>query len=288
MRLPVAALLLAVVAQGFSPADRVQGSSPAAVAQGSCFLLYEIGVGQQRRSPSGSCASRISPQSTFKIPHALAALDAGVITEAETIPYDGHPVDFAAWGRPHTLLTAMRFSVVWVFQEIAKRLGVARERAYLERFNYGNQDASSGLTTFWLGGSLAISPDEQQDFVLRMYGGSTTAATGASRTIGAALAVKPSALEIVKRILIQPSGRVVNARGEQAFAAPWPQDAVVSAKTGSGRTREGGQVRWLVGHVRRGSRAWVFVSNVVGGADTPVDGAVRLAERGLIEERVLR
>ena len=38
-----------------------------------------------------------SSQSTFKIPHALAALDAKVIDETTLVKYDGHPVDFPAW-----------------------------------------------------------------------------------------------------------------------------------------------------------------------------------------------
>ena len=46
----------------------------------SCFILNEIGVGQLRRNPASSCSVRVTPQSTFKIPHALAALDAGVIS----------------------------------------------------------------------------------------------------------------------------------------------------------------------------------------------------------------
>jgi beta-lactamase class D len=242
--------------------------------RGACFLLYEIGVGEVRRRPAATCRTRVAPQSTFKIPHAVAALDAGVTTENETIAYDGHPVDFASWRHDHTLATAIRDSVVWFFQEIARRLGMERERQYLRRFQYGNQDPSSGLTTFWLGGSLAISPEEQQQFLLKLYGPTFPASS--------------AAVETVRRRLVQPPGRVVNALGEQPFAAPWPPDAIVSAKTGSGRTADGGQVRWLVGHVRRGSHAWVFVSNVVGGSDTPTTAAVELAARSLVETRVLR
>src|SRR5262249_6574898 len=117
------------------------------------------------------CDARLTPQSTFKSPHALAALDAGVVTENEVIKYDGHPVDFPAWGRDHTLVTALRFSVVWYFQEIARRLGPEREQKYLAQFEYGNRDASGGLTTFWLGSTLGISPDEQEQFLVKLFTG---------------------------------------------------------------------------------------------------------------------
>lgn len=243
--------------------------------RGNCFILYEVGVGEVVRNPSTTCASRVAPQSTFKIPHALAAVDSGVVQDASTLfKYDGHAVDFDAWKRDHTLATAMRYSVVWYFQEIAKRLGMDRERAYLGRFEYGNQDPSSGLTTFWLGGSLAISPEEQVQFLRKMYDDS--------------LPVSPRAREVVRAILVQPAGKVVNAQGEQAFAAPWPADVVVSAKTGAGSLSDGGTVRWVVGHVRRGSRAWLFVSNVVGDGNVPAAAAVDQAARELIAAKVLR
>ena len=49
---------------------------PAAVASTKrCFLLYEVGVGRRLRAPAEGCAVRVPPMSTFKIPHALAALE---------------------------------------------------------------------------------------------------------------------------------------------------------------------------------------------------------------------
>src|SRR5262249_40396066 len=157
--------------------------------------------GEVRRAPAEACRTRLSPQSTFKIPHALAALDAGVLTGPESsFAYDGSPQPFEAWGRDHTLASAMRFSVVWYFQRVAQRLGEARERAYLRKLSYGNGDSSSALTSFWLGGSLLISPEEEEQFVLRLFRND--------------LPVQPRAMQIVRDILVQPRGSVVNAQGE--------------------------------------------------------------------------
>ncbi len=153
-------------ASGQDATAQIAASTP----NGSCFLLHEVGVGEIRRQPSVSCRMRVSPQSTFKIPHALAALDAGVVTGPDSqFAYDGSPQPFDAWRRDHTLQSAMRFSVVWWFQRVAEKLGAGREREYLRRLGYGNADSSSGLTTFWLGGSLVISPDEQMQFLLRLF-----------------------------------------------------------------------------------------------------------------------
>ena len=105
-------LIAIVVAGNTAPGGWIgRASAPGCRAQiaastpnGSCFLLHEVGVGEVRREPSASCRMRVSPQSTFKIPHALAALDAGVVTGADSqFAYDGSPQPFDAWRRDHTL-----------------------------------------------------------------------------------------------------------------------------------------------------------------------------------------
>jgi beta-lactamase class D len=95
-------------------------------------------------------------------------------------------------------------------------------------------------------------------------------------------------MRTVRQLLVQPQGFVVNALGEHPFAAPWPSGTTVSAKTGSGTDRGGKAVRWLVGHVARGPRSWVFVSTVAGGSDTPALAAVTQAASALREDGVLR
>src|SRR5690348_9455551 len=47
-----------------------------------CFLLHELGVGEIVRAPAEGCSTRVTPASTFKIAHALAGLDAGVLKGA--------------------------------------------------------------------------------------------------------------------------------------------------------------------------------------------------------------
>ena len=235
----------------------------------SCFLLYERGVGEIRRSPAAICANRVTPVSTFKIPHALAALDSGVPSGADVVfRYDGAPAWAATWKRDHTLATAIRYSVVWYFQRLATMLGSGRERDYLARFGYGNQDISSGLTTFWLDESLQISPDEQLKFLVRLQED--------------ALPVSKDAMRVVREILVQPDGAVVNALGEHSFAAPWPAGTVVAAKTGRGQ-----DVAWLIGHVSRGERSWAFVTCVLGSSQADPLAAIDLAARSLRSAGVL-
>ena len=248
--------------------------APKPPAAGSCFLLLDTNTGDFTRSPDEVCTTPLPPASTFKIAHAIAALESGVIKDRdEVITYDGSPRDYEAWRRDHTLASAMRYSVVWYFQEIAKRLGMSGEDFYLRRLRYGNADPSSGLTTFWLGGSLRITPIEQMTFLRRLYYGE--------------LPVGERAMQIVREILVQPANVVVNATGEHPFDAPWPAGTVVSAKTGSTSFAPNRAVRWIVVHVRRDRRAWLFVSCVTGADDLDGNAAIDLAAKSLRSTHVL-
>jgi len=235
------ALFLAAMPTSSLPiAGPAPAQTTASATVKSCFLLFELGVGELRRDPSDACATRITPASTFKVPHALAALDAGVVGPNELLRYDGTGQGFESWRQDHTLASALRHSVVWYFQQVAQRLGRERETAYLRRLAYGNMDASGGLTTFWLGGSLQVAPEEQQAFWVKLY---------TNR-----LPIAKSTIDSVKAMLVQPDGVVVNAAGAHPFDGPWAAGTIVSAKTGSGTDQSGSAVRWLVGHVNRADR----------------------------------
>jgi beta-lactamase class D len=280
----ISAIALAVLLVAESAGGAPTRTSPAGAAllrddrpaadSSSCFLLYEVGVGMRRREPARACGWRLSPASTFKVPHAIAALDAGVVSGPdEVIRYDGTGSWPELSRHDHTPATTISYSVVWYFHRVASRLGMERERSYLTRLDFGNADPSSGRTTFWLGGSLAITPDEQLRCWRRLHADS--------------LPVPSTATQQVRDMLIEPNGAVVNALGEQPFALPRPAGTVVSAKTGATNDRRGRGIRWLVGHVRRGAREYLFASCVVGTTSLSGDAAIRLAESGLRAEGVL-
>jgi beta-lactamase class D len=253
---------------------RAPSAQAAAASVESCFLLYEIGVGEAARSPAQGCATRVTPASTFKVPHAMAALESGVVGGPDEIRHwDGQGQWPDAARRDHSLATAMRYSVVWYFQHIAERLGADRERHHLRTLAFGNMDPSSGLTTFWIGGSLLITPEEQLAFWRRLYED--------------ALPVSAKSVGQVRQMLVQPADVVVNAAGRHTFAAPWPPGTVVSAKTGSATDRSGRGVRWLNGHVTRGGRSFVFVTCVTGPPSLAANAAIDLAAKRLRDLKVL-
>lgn len=169
---------------------------------------------------------RLAPCSTFKIPNAVIGLETGAIpSPSHVISFDparhrspGFWLD--AWSRDHDLASAFRVSAVWYFKELAARVGPANMRAFLDRFDYGNRDASGWPEPFWVGGALRISPVEQVEFLDRLF----------RNTYG----LTPANVAAVEGFLRQPS--------------PGPRELYF--KTGACTDREAGLTGWVVGFVR--------------------------------------
>ncbi|MCD8553655.1 penicillin-binding transpeptidase domain-containing protein [Seleniivibrio sp.] len=115
-------------------------------------------------SDIAKAATETLPASTFKVPHALAALDSGIIKPDEVFKWDGKNRGRDELDRDMTLNEAIKVSAVWVFEEVGKRLGQDVLNVYVSAFNYGNKDIS-GDYPFWLIGNLRISPVEEIDFL---------------------------------------------------------------------------------------------------------------------------
>ena len=218
------------------------------------FVLYDESAATFRRYQPQRCAERLSPCSTFKIPNSLIGLETGVLTDAETMfPWDGMVRERAALNKDHTLRSALRDSVVWYYQEVAQRVGEERMRTLLAKLDYGNQDMSDGLTTFWLGGSLKVSADEQIEFLRKLADD--------------LLPVSLRAQGIVRDILIDEQ----NA------------DFVLRGKTGTqGDGAGGSNLGWYVGWVERDAQRYFFAANIKG------DGATGFRHARAIALQVLR
>ncbi len=239
-------------------------------------MLLPLGQDSPRHAGEQSCDERTVPASTFKVPHALIALDTGVVKDPEAMrKWDGTKYWIEAWHRDHNLRTAIYESVVWFFQQTARSIGRERMQRYLEAFDYGNADVSGQIDEFWLGGgSLQVSATESLRFWEAM--------------VQDQLPLGSQHLPQLRSMLVRPpssfNGRLV---GDQT-APPVDPLMVFSAKTGTGRHGEG-SVTWLVGHVACPTQEYVFVSRVI--AEEPpnrVSPAVTHGLQALDELGVLR
>jgi beta-lactamase class D/2-keto-3-deoxy-L-rhamnonate aldolase RhmA len=220
---------------------------PPAVAAGECVVLAPVGGGVETAFGGEECDRRTLPASTFKIPHALIALDAGVVTDKTMMKWDGRKKDFPTWERDHTLHSAIASSVVWFFQKAADSIGREREVQHLRAFAYGSQAFTGSVDSFWLNGDLTISPREQIAFLRRMF------------TYD--LPVDRRHIDAVKAAMTMPPGTLSNASGTHEFPLKWPAGTVARLKTGNG-TVSGDRVSWLIGALDVAGREYVFASRV--------------------------
>ena len=155
------------------------------------FVLFEPERDRYLVLNEARARQRFTPASTFKIPNALIGLEEGSIAdEKEVFRWDGKPKLRAAWERDHTLDSGMRESVVWMFQEVARRTGKERMKEWLARLDYGNKDISGGIDLFWLQGGLRVSAMEQVDFLRKLAQGELPMSQRSQRLVRNALVIE--------------------------------------------------------------------------------------------------
>jgi beta-lactamase class D len=192
------------------------------------------------------------PASTYKVPHALIALETGVVSGPEyTIEWDPalHPKEEwwpEVWAKDHTLETALKNSVVWYFQEVAKRIGEDRMQEYIERFGYGNRDISGGIDRFWLTGGLRTSAKEQVEFLQRFYGGD--------------LRVSEKSTDVVRGMLVLEETPEYRLSGKSGWVG-LGEDSME-------------QVGWQVGYLEKGNEVYFYALNL--DINKPKDADARL------------
>ncbi len=116
--------------------------------------------------------SAYSPASTFKIINSLIGLETGKIEDNKMlIKWDGVKRSYEPWNQDHTYQSAFKNSVVWYFQEVARRIGKDTMQQYLDSLSYGSKKIIGAVDSFWLNNSLTITPDEQMGVVKKVYFG---------------------------------------------------------------------------------------------------------------------
>lgn len=216
-----------------------------------CFVLLDVANQELLRYNPKRCAERFSPASTFKIPNSLIGLELGIIPDADhRIAWDGTQHLRKELNRDHTLRTAIRDSVLWYYQELARRAGTQHMRDWVQRLNYGNRNTGAAVDRFWIDGALKISADEQVAWLDRLRRNT--------------LPVSARSRDILLDIMTLADHNAVLLRG----------------KTGTVGRGDAAVLGWFVGIVRRGEREYVFALNLAAEKDalgpTARERAVRI------------
>lgn len=138
------------------------------------IVIHDLKTGKTFYYDEARTKKQFSPASTFKIFNSLVGLETGVIPDTGyVIPWDSvKRGNYAPWNRSNSLNSAFKFSVVWYYQELARRVGGEEMQRLITLNKYGNEDIHETIDAFWLsdyGGKLRISQVEQIEFLKKLY-----------------------------------------------------------------------------------------------------------------------
>lgn len=227
--------------------------------ENSAFVLVHLNSGKRVQIGGARTRLRLAPCSTYKIPHALIGLETGILSGPDhSFPYDGKKRMLEVWERDHSLRTAMAYSVVPIFKDLAVKIGSEQMLKWLKTLEYGNCDISSGLTSFWLGESLKISVEEQINFLTRL---------------------------LEKKLPV--SEKTIAAINEITLLEKTENDEY-HGKTGSSYKNGKWLLGWWIGWLNRGEDRYLFAANIEGsgyhGAITRKFVEKALKQIGLLRE----
>lgn len=209
------------------------------------FSVYDLKANKYIQYNTAHCKERFSPCSTFKIPNSLIGLESGVIPDTGfIIKYDSNilpkdsfrlaNVPFKYWYQDLSLNRAFKYSCVWYYQELARRVSQERMKKLVNALDYGNKDISSGLDTYWLCGSMQISINEQIEFLKKLYLHKLNEFSNRS-------------IDAVKSIMLYET----------------TPDYKLYGKTGGGDCLDNKFIGWYVGFVETDSGPKIFAMNVL-------------------------
>lgn len=197
-----------------------------------CFVLYNLDQNSYIKYNSLRCSERFIPASTFKIFNSLVGLETGAVKDQfEVFKWDSVKRFYDSWNQDLDMVNAFKYSGVWFYQELARRIGEEKMQHYISINHYGNENISGGIDKFWLDGGIRISADEQIKMLKKLYHNK--------------LKFSNRSMDIVKKIMIYEQNKEYTIRAKTGWAL-----------------RVEDQVGWFVGYVEKGSNVYFFALNV--------------------------
>lgn len=196
------------------------------------FILFDLNENTYSYVNPEQKDMELPPASTFKICNSLIGLETGVIHDENfVIRWDSIDRGYDSWNQDQTLATALKYSAVWYYQELARRVGNQQMQFWIDTCQFGNQQIGEAIDMFWLNGILKVTPSQQIEFLKKLY----------HNTLPFSLRNQ----EIVKKIMIVEE----------------TEDYCLHAKTGWALKNVAG---WYVGYVEKGNNVYFFTTCVQG------------------------
>lgn len=226
------------------------------------ILIYDLNHDRVFQHNPQRNATAFPVASTFKILNSLIALETGVIThELALLTWDGIPRQLPEWNRDLNLKEAFKLSAVWFYQVLARRVGYDRMQYWVTQAKYGNQNIGGkhDIDQFWLNGTLRTTPQEQVQFLRRLYRNN--------------LPFSKRSLSIVKEIMVNEKTPDYTLRGKTGWY-------------GFG-SKETPNIGWYVGYLEKGSNVYLFATNIDIRHEKDASARIELTRRCLKDLNVL-
>ena len=126
----------------------------------------------------------------------------------------------------------MQASVNWYFEEIDQQLGRTVIQDYIRKIGYGNESVNANLSSYWMQGTLKISPVEQVELLTALHNNQFDFA--------------PENINAIKNSIC-----LFSSEGKSFYG-----------KTGTGRV-DGQDVNgWFVGYIETTGNTYFFATNI--------------------------
>ncbi len=200
------------------------------------ILIYDAQQNRTYQHNPQRNATAFLPASTFKILNSLIALETKVIADENAIlTWDGITREVPEWNQDLSMKKALKLSAVWFYQVLARRVGHAHMQQWVTKVGYGNQNigGKEDIDKFWLAGKLRITPQQQIQFLRRLYQND--------------LPFSQRSIAIVKNMMINGQTLDFTIRGKTGLA-------------GDGKVKP--QIGWYVGYLEQNENVYFFATNI--------------------------
>jgi beta-lactamase class D len=201
------------------------------------ILIYDSNEDRSYQHNAQRNTTAFLPASTFKVLNSLIALETKVISdEIAVLTWDGIERQIPEWNQDLNMKEAFKRSAVWFYQVLARRVGYERMQKWVTQVGYGNQKIGNekDIDQFWLEGELGITPQEQVEFLQRLYRDN--------------LPFSKRSLFIVKDIMISEKTPEYTIRGKTGLVG---FDSKVRP-----------QIGWYIGYLEKGKEIYFFATNI--------------------------
>lgn len=205
------------------------------------FVLYNVNENIFSVYNIDQAEEYFPAHSTVKILCSIAALEEKVVNEHDFVNWDslkykrqdwwyGEP--YIHWSENQNIVSALKYSVNWYYMDLVKKMDMRKTKELFDGLNFGIIPDTLFPYYFFFSCEIYTNAFKETDFLNRLYQHK--------------LNISSATTEIILRALI---------------AEVTPNYKIYS-KTGSGETKNGNLIGWIVGIIEKHNKNYIYALNI--------------------------